>query len=293
MTAPKRSEPSRALRAMVVQGRGRAGFDDAYHALLGAPWWQFVLACLAAWVGLNALFALAYRLLPVGSVAAMEPRSFEHAFYFSVQTMATIGYGGMTPVSRAAHFVVTLEAFVGMLLTALVTGATFARVARPTARILFADKAVISKRDGVPHLVFRMANWRHNNVVEAQLRVMLLLDHRTAEGETMRVPVELPLVRDRSTFFILTWMAMHKVDASSPFFGPDALEKLRARRAELFLSLTGYDETFAATIHARKQYSLDDVVLHARFADVLSMLPDGTRVLDYTNFHAVLPVEGE
>jgi inward rectifier potassium channel len=157
--------------------------------------------------------------------------------------------------------------------------------------VLFSNKAVITPRDGVPHLMFRMANWRRNRIVEARLSVVMLVTERTREGEMLRRQIDLSLVRDKTTVFFLTWSAMHLIDERSPFFGPDALARLRAQQAELYVGLTGLDETIGQTIHVRQQYMLDDIVPGARFADVLSTREDGTRVIDYRKFHDVVPLE--
>ncbi|HEY6461061.1 MAG TPA: hypothetical protein VIY73_12945, partial [Polyangiaceae bacterium] len=192
------------------------------------------------------------------------------------------------PATRFGHLVVVLEALVGTLGVALVTGVTFAKFARPTARILFAAKAVVHLRDGVPHLMFRLANWRGNMVVEGQLRVLLLMRQQTKEGDVIRMPVEVALVRDRTALFALTWVPMHRIDVSSPFHGGEAaLARLRDQQAEIFLAFAGVDETIGQQIHARYRYKLDDVVYNARFTDVLTMEPDGTRVIDYGPFHDV------
>jgi inward rectifier potassium channel len=238
---------------------------------------------------INALFALVYMELP-GAITGLTPGDFEGAFFFSVQTVATIGYGVMAPATRAGHILVTLEALTGMLSVALMTGITFAKFARPTARVLFADKITLTPRSGVPHLMFRMANWRGNQMIDATLKVIVLTTERTPEGETMRIPIELRLVRDTTSVFFLTWMPMHKIDEASPFFGPDWLERLRAQRAEIFVTLTGHDETIGQTVYARTSYALDDIVPNVRFADVLETLEDGTRVINYHQFHDVVPV---
>jgi inward rectifier potassium channel len=194
----------------------------------------------------------------------------------------------MVPTTRFAHIVVAIEALTGILGVALITGITFTRFARPTARVLFSEKIVLGKRDGVPHLMFRMANWRRNQIVEAQLRVVLMVTERTREGETMRRFVDVPLVRDRTAVFFLTWTALHQVDAQSPFHGEGAFDRLRAQNAEMFLNLTGFDDTIGQTINARFTYALDDIIPNARFADVLELRPDGTRVIDYRKFHDVV-----
>jgi inward rectifier potassium channel len=270
-----------------TKGQRSAPFEDAYHKVLEMPWWRFFAYAAVAWVLINLLFAVFYVLSP-GCVAGARGGDLEDAFYFSVQTLATIGYGAMAPATRYGHVMVVAEALVGTLGVALVTGATFAKFARPTSRVLFGARVVVQIRDGVPHLVFRMANWRGNMVVEGQLRVLLLVVRRTGEGDIMRMPVDLPLVRDRTALFALTWMPMHRIDRASPFWGGDAaLERLKEDKAELFLTFTGMDETIAQTIHARHRYGLHDIVYNARFVDVLQVDDNGTRTIDYGRFHEV------
>jgi inward rectifier potassium channel len=272
-------------------GQRFAPHEDLYHFVLTRTWSEFFLLMGLAFLGANALFAVLYWVVP-GSVSNARPGSFEDAFFFSVQTMATIGYGGMAPATRFAHIVVTVEAMTGILSVALITGITFAKFARPTARVLFSDKLILAPRNGVPHLTFRVANWRHNLVTEAQLRVILLVSEQTREGETLRRQVEVPLVRDNTPLFALTWTVLHLVDGRSPFFGPDALPRLRAANAEMFVTLTGLDEAMGQ-IHAQHSYRLDNIVTNMRFVDVLTLRPDGTRELDYRHFHDVVPLAPE
>jgi inward rectifier potassium channel len=275
------------VRAIGVK---RAPHKDIYHFVLGRTWPTFFLLVAVVFVLPNMLFAWLYLAEP-GAVTNVRPGSFEDAFYFSVQTLATIGYGGMAPASRYGHLVVAVEAIVGILMVALITGITFTRFARPSARVLFSDRVVISPRDGVPHVMFRMANWRRNRIVEARLSAVLLVTERTREGDMMRKQIDLPLVRSRTNVFFLTWSAMHLVDEKSPFHGPGALGRLRLQQAELYLGLTGLDETIGQTIHVRKQYTLDDIVPGARFADVLSTRNDGSRIIDYRKFHDVVEMD--
>jgi inward rectifier potassium channel len=294
-TPPKRplrfTQGMSTFPSVVKVGYVSAPWEDLYHWILTRTWPQFFAVVAAAFCVINSLFAVAYMSVP-GAIAKLPEGSFEDAFFFSVQTLATIGYGVMAPETRTGHILVTLEALTGMLSVALMTGITFAKFARPTSRVLFAAKIAHTPRAGVPHLVFRMANWRGNQMVDAQLRVTLLVEERTPEGESMRIPVDVKLVRPSTMLFFLTWMPMHRIDEASPFFGPDALEKLRAKKAEMFLSLTGYDETIGATVHARYSYQLDDIVPNVRFADVLEITPDGTRVVNYHHFHDMIPLEG-
>jgi inward rectifier potassium channel len=276
-----------ALPTVAVRGGQSAPWEDLFHTVLTMPWWQFFLGIGGVFVALNLVFAAAYWLQPgsIGNLPEGEGR-FEYLFYFSVQTMATIGYGGMLPVTRFGHLLVVVESIAGTLVTAIITGLTFAKFARPTARVLFARRLVVSTRDGTPHLMIRMANWRRNQVVEARAKVMLLRRSVTKEGEVMRIPVELPLVRESTQLFWLTWTAMHKIDEKSPFYGPDAMQILREEGAQIFLSFQGLDATMGQTIHASTRYELDDIVWNARFKDVLTT--DGERrEIDYRHFHDI------
>jgi inward rectifier potassium channel len=285
LPSPRSASPIR-LRTV---GRKWAPHEDLYHTVLTSSWWLFVLLVAVAFLFANALFACAYVMQP-GSITNVRPGSFEDAFFFSVQTMATIGYGGMAPATFFGHVMVTFEALFAMLGIAVITGITFSKFSRPTARVLFSEKAVIGPRNGVSHLMFRMANWRRNTILEAQLHVILLLEEISEEGHVMRRPHELALVRDRNPLFALTWTAMHKIDETSPFYGPDAMSRLRDQKAQIFLSLMGTDETFSQVVHARRSYDLSDIVVGAQFADVLVALDDGTRIIDYRSFHEVIPV---
>ena len=280
-----------SLPSVKAIGQKLSPHEDFYHWVLTLSWRAFFAWMAVAYMFTNALFALAYMAVP-GCVANVN--GYLDSFFFSVETFATIGYGVMAPQSRYAHVIVTFEALAGIVATAMITGITFARLARPTAKVLFSQKAVVATRNGVPNLQFRMANWRRNQIAEAQLSVMILLTEVTAEGETMRRPTTLKLVRDKNAMFLLTWTAMHPVDSDSPFFGGEpAMQKLREMKAEIFLTLTGLDETLAQTIHTRYRYRLEDIVHNARFADILSVRPDGTRIIDFDKFHDIEMLDAE
>src|SRR5437867_9036654 len=163
----------------------RGLFGDLYHHLVSAPWSHLLAAIGGLYLAANALFAFAYLAQP-GSIEHARPGSFVDAFFFSVQTMATIGYGKLVPRSGFANVLVTVEALIGLLGVAMVTGLVFAKFSRPTARVLFSRHAVVAPHDGVPCLMFRMANARGNNIVHAQLQVVLAREEATREGDRMR-----------------------------------------------------------------------------------------------------------
>ena len=288
---PKRAEQVRAPIAVDLMPQIEAVgqrvdlFDDLYHSALESSWRRFLAGACAVYLLANATFAGLYMLEP-GSIREAGG-GFADAFFFSVQTMSTIGYGTMVPATRYADILVTVEVLFGILLVAMLTGITFARFARPTAKVLFSEKMVIARRDGVRYLMVRMANWRHNNVVEAHLRIFLLRSSRTSEGEVLRIPVELELVRSRTAVFWMSWTAVHRVDEDSPFYNAESLARLRADGTGVYLFFSGVDQTISTRIHASYTYSLDDIIDGARFVDIMSRRVDGTQVINYRNFHRI------
>lgn len=270
-------------------GLERRALTDVYHRLLVASWPRFLSTLAAAYFAINMLFGFLYWLDP-GGVENTRPGSYADSFYFSIQTMATIGYGKMVPADSYCHAVVTLESLCSMLFTALMTGLIFAKFARPTARILFSKHAVIAPRDGIPSLVFRVANERGNNIAEATLRVTLFRNERTLEGELVRRYYDLPLFRNSSPLFMLTWTAVHQITKDSLLHGHTA-ETLAAEQIEILVTLTGTDNTFAQTVHARHSYRVGDLRWNERLVDLLRQDENGGRYVDYRVFHDTMPQE--
>jgi inward rectifier potassium channel len=276
---------SRPAGSDVVRiGVRRRWLGDLYHTLLIAPWSLVLLCAALIYLGLNFAFAGLYLLDP-GGIENARPGSLHDAFFFSVQTMATIGYGKMTPISTFANAVVTLEALCGLVGTAMITGLMFAKFSRITARVIFSDIALITAYESIPTFMFRMANGRdRNQIVEAELRVTLGRTERLPSGETLRRYYDLPLKRDRAPLFALTWIGMHAIDAGSPLAGATP-ESLREAEVEILVSIVGLDATFSQTVHARRSYLANEIRFGERFADVLDHLPDGRRLIDMRKFN--------
>jgi inward rectifier potassium channel len=262
---------------------------DPYHLLLTIPWPGFLALIALSYVATNALFALAY-LAGGDCIANARPGSFLDAFFFSVQTLASIGYGAMYPKTTYANAVVTIEAMMGLVGIAVLTGLAFARFSRPTARVIFSQVAVIAPHNGLPTLMFRTANKRRNQILEAQLRVYLMRDEVTTEGQFIRRLNELNLLRNQTPSFTLSWTAMHPIDESSPLYGMTP-ESLVATKTSIVVSLSGIDETVMQVLHARQIYAAHEILWNNQFVDIFYDTSDGHRYIDYNYFHDIVPLE--
>ena len=288
---PAARHPDRPVarsRTVVRLGLDRGHLGDLYHFLLATRWRAVLLLIGLLYIAVNALFAVAYLTLG-DAIENARPGSFADAFFFSVQTMATLGYGKMVPRGTLANVLVSAEALVGLLGLAMATGLIFAKFSRPTARVLFSRVAVVASHEGLPTLMLRLANARGNQIVEAQLRLILVRRETTAEGDSLRRLHDLRLLRSSTAFFALTWTAFHPITPDSPLYGATR-ESLRESEAEIIASVVGMDETFSDTVHARWSYLPDEVLWNARFADILSRTPDGRLQVDYGRFHDALPL---
>lgn len=262
---------------------------DPYHLLLTISWKGFLGLVAALYLATNAIFAVVY-LLGGDCVEKARPGSFLDMFFFSVQTLASIGYGAMYPKTTYANIIVTIEAMAGPVAIAVMTGLAFARFSRPTARVMFSRVAVITPHQGLPTLIFRTANQRGNQILEAQMRAYLIRDEVTLEGHFIRRIYDIQLLRNQSPSFTLTWSAMHVIDESSPLYGLTP-ESLIESNTIITVLLTGIDETIAQLVHARYDYAAQDLMWNYRFVDVTYRTPEGHRYIDYNFFHDVLPLD--
>ncbi|MBJ7899993.1 MAG: ATP-sensitive inward rectifier potassium channel 10 [Cyanobacteria bacterium RI_101] len=262
---------------------------DLYHGLLTLSWRAFFAVVAIFYLGFNLIFASLYWVTG-GGIANADPGSFLDVFFFSVHTFSTVGYGSMYPETLTAHWIAALEIFTGILSVAILTGLMFARFAKPTARVLFSAVAVICPFEGVETLMFRAANRRANRILEAQVRVSLVRDHVTQEGHSIRRFYDLKLLRSQTPVFGLSWLIMHPIDPESPLYGKSA-EEWSADNYELWISLTGLDETFSQTIHSRYAYAGEDLHWRRRFADIFAQTAEGRWSIDLDKFHQTLPLE--
>lgn len=237
-----------------------------YHYFLTISWPKFFAIVAAGYVGANAAFAFAYLACGTDSLAGVEPTrmagAFWRAFFFSVETIGTIGYGNITPNNFAAHIVMAIEALAGLLMFALGTGILFSRFSRPTAALMFSRHAVITPHRGRHAFMFRVANARTNQLVELEAKIQF----SRIQGTHRRYD-QLKLERSRVTFFPLSWTVVHPIDENSPMFGMSA-DELRATDAELLILLSGTDETFSQIVHARSSYKAEEILFGRKFVNI-------------------------
>lgn len=261
--------------------------DDSYHYLRTTSWSR-VLALFAAIFVLSNLFFAA--ILYFGHGAISNAHGFMDCFWFSVQSMGTIGYGYLAPEGWLTNTVVTFETFYSMLLTALVTGLFFSRFSTPSARVLFAKTALISEHDGKRALQFRMANERTTAILEATVHAYVTRDEMLANGDQMRRVYDLSLRRTTSPVFALSFLAIHAIDEHSPLFGCTA-EQVQLNNINIIVTLTGIDDQLATNVHARYVYNWNDLQFDRSYVDLFVLDPvTGRRILDLGPMHDTVPV---
>ena len=261
---------------------------DAYHWLLTLTWPQFSAFVLLMYLGINVLFSCCYFLRP-GCISGAATRSWADCFFFSVETLATVGYGHMYPETLFGHVVATIEIMVGMFGMAIITGLIFIRFSRPVARIVFSKSLVLSSFDGRPALMFRAANLREQAMAEAEFRLMLMRDEPTKEGEAFRRFYALPLQFDRLISFPAIITIRHIIDERSPLHGL-TLADMERDNSRFAASIVCIDTVIPAPVQSHYAYTWKDIRVDHRFVEVYQELDDNTLSVDYGRIHVTEPI---
>jgi len=271
-------------------GQPWGNWMDTYHLILTLSWPRFFALLTAFFLLVNVFFATAYWLAP-GSVEHANPNSFADLMFFSIETIATVGYGEMAPGSVAGHVIAAIEILVGLMSLAVLTGLIFARFSKPTARVLFSERAVIRDFEGGRVLMLRVANERHNRMLEPTAKLGLVRRETTPDGESYYRIHDLVLQRQRNPVFSLTWTLIHPIDTKSPLYGVDAAG-LVAAGSRITASIVGHDETIAASVFALYEYTADQVYFDHQFVDIIADGENETRIIDLTRFHDIVASPG-
>jgi inward rectifier potassium channel len=296
VATPRQDKKDPYSRPMKVRGAafdlrksGISRFDlrDPYHFAVTLSWGAFAIGMLACILVINVVFAFLYMAEP-GAVQNLSAHDFLSAFFFSLETLATVGYGEMAPATFYGHTIAGMEIIVGMAFTAIMTGLLFVRFSRPKAKILFADTIVVSTYNSKPTLMLRIANGRFSMLTHAAAKIGILLGETSHEGQLFRSVHDLKLTRTEIPIFPLTWTLMHVIDASSPIhgLGPEGLEEMDAR---FFVTVEARDPELGALVQDIRDYDYKQVVFGMRYADAVSRNEDGQTTADLSRLSLLEP----
>jgi inward rectifier potassium channel len=274
-------------REIVSRGLARGFGTDLYYRAMTVSWPGFFGSAAVIFLMLNGVFATIF-FLGKDPIANATPGRFLDLLYFSIETLATVGYGDMHPQTDYGHLVATVEIFSGMSFLAVMTGLVFARFSRPRAAFVFARHPVVAMHEGKQTLMIRIANARHNLISGAMARLWLIRGELSAEGQYFRRYYELYLQRSENPVFALSWTVFHPIDESSPLFGQTA-DELAESDALIVLTIEGLEDNSAQQLNARQNYAYDQIRWQHRYVDIASNMEDGRMLLDYGKFHDVTP----
>ena len=278
-------------REFVKLNAKKYDWRDIYHLILTLTWPQFAGMVLGIYLCINLIFATLY-FLGGNCIAELTPGSYSDDFFFSVETLATVGYGHAYPATLYGHCVATLEILVGLFGLAVLTGLIFVRFSRPTARIKFSTVAVVAPFDGTPTLMVRLINLRHHAMVEAKFRLLFMRSELTKEGEDVRRFYPLRLQFDHLISFPAALTLRHVIDETSPLFGLDS-EDLKLTDSRMLVSIVCVDPVIQAPVQSQTEYVLEQIAWNRRFAEIYTEDDLGRYTVDYSKFDETIELAGE
>ncbi len=264
----------------IQAGLRRFDLRDPYYIAVSLSWRAFFLLFLGAELTINTVFALLYLAQP-GAVANARPGTFSDVFFFSLETLATVGYGVMAPATLYGHLVSGAEIVTGMIFTAIMTGLLFVRFSKPRARILYAANPVVTLHNGRPTLMLRIGNARANPLTNVRLSVHALVRQVSAEGHPQRSLVELPLVRGRLPIFAILWTLMHVIDEASPLYGMDA-QAVEVENLRFFLTVAARDHGTGQEVSDLRVYAGGDIRFGMHYREAVLVGAENRTTADYS-----------
>ncbi len=268
-------------------GVARFDFRDPYHLALTATWPMFAASVLALYAAINIVFAILYAAMP-GAIGNARPGSLLDGFFFSMETLATVGYGQMYPATTYGHLISVAEIMSGIAFTTITTGLIFVRFSKPRAKILYADNIVVTPYNGLPTLMVRIGNGRTSMLTDLTVRLSALIREHSTEGHSIRRVNDLPLVRSNVPMFALTLTLMHRIDETSPLYGHTA-QSLVDGDIRFFLSVEARDTAINSTVHDLKDYRAHNVQFGMRYADAVTVNSEGRTMADLTRISVIEP----
>ncbi|OWK69266.1 ion channel [Pedobacter sp. AJM] len=264
-------------------------FDDTYTRLVTMSWPRFFLVILIAYLIVNTLFAVAYNVIGIenldGAKGITLRDQFFDAFFFSAQTISTVGYGHISPQGFITSVLAAFESMLGLLAFALATGLLYGRFSRPTSKVSFSKKMVIGPYQNQKGLMCRLVNLRRNALIDIEVQMIITFNEQV-DGKLKRSFYPLDLERNKISVLSLNWTLVHPINEDSPIFGK-TLDELKAAEVEIFVILRAFDDTFAQTIHTRTSYQDDDIEFDAKFKIMHYHNEQGKTVMDYSLFDKI------
>ncbi|MDI9356258.1 MAG: ion channel [Chitinophagaceae bacterium] len=244
-----------------------------YHFCISLSWLQFLLSVVILFLGINLIFTVVYFIIGAGHLVGLHYSNvigvlFE-IYFFSVQTLTTVGYGRVNPVGVLTNFIASFQTLVGLLFFSVITGLMYARFSKPRAFFLYSKNVLFSPyKDGYA-LMFRLANKLKYSIINVKVEITLSIIEK-GENEQLRRNFYTPisLERQQIQFFPASWTIVHPIDASSPLYGL-SWEEIQYSQLEIFVLISGFDETFDQQVHSKRSYHVSETVWGAKFEKMI------------------------
>jgi inward rectifier potassium channel len=276
---------------MLKKGVPRFDLRDPYHLAVALTWPQFLALLLAIYLAVNVVFAGLYFIVP-GCIANARPHNFPDAFFFSVETVATVGYGDMYPITPYGRTIVTMETVAGITFTAILTGLTFVRFSRPRAWLLFAANPVVASHEGKPALMVQVGNGRASILLDAAARMSVIRLIAGPDSKLVNRVEDLRLERSHIPIFPFTWTLMHALDERSPLHGLDA-DIVAAEQLRIIVVLQARDPTVGAQVDGMRDFAPEAIRFGMRYADIVTIDENGLTVVDMKKIGVLEPDSGD
>jgi len=264
---------------------------DIYHELISMKWWNFVGIITLAFFFANLLFAVLYYISGIDSIAGHEAKPgldhFINSFYFSTQSITTVGFGKLYPNSNAASILAAIESFIGLLGFALATGLMFARFSRPGRNLIYSESAVIAPYQDINGLMFRFSNGNKNQLIEAEVDLVISYWHAK---DNRRVFKSVNLERKKINFFSMSWTVVHPIDEKSPIHGWEKSD-FKEKQVEIIIMFKAFDDTYVRQVYDRMSYIADEIEWGKKFMPIYDSTNTGKIRVDMEKLSAAESVQ--
>ncbi len=265
---------------------------EIYHDLITMSWPKFFSIVISAYFCSNLIFATIYYLVGVEHLTSIDlqlspGRKFLEAFFFSSQTLTTVGFGRIAPMGTLTNFIAAAESMLGVLAFAIATGLLYGRFSRPLAKLLYSTNAIVAPFKEGTALMFRLTNLRHNQLIEVEMNVTIAYFEK---GSQTRAFERLSLERDKVSLFPTSWTIVHPINEESPFYHVDEFT-MAEMKPEVIVLLKAFDDTFSQTIYSRTSYHSSEIKWGQKFKPMLNVKPNGQTIIDLGKLNDVEDVK--